>query len=270
MKEASLRKHLATVVTGAVLSFGVVAQASAAPYFSYDVDGLGGAGSVVTANSVSGTSSDHLYISGPDTFTGGGWVQFTSFGYDSVAVPGTAYSDIGLYTQFSLTVKLTSGVLGQSGSLYDITSFTFGVFQDVNGNNAFQQANSAGVGSAALVSNTADDVALGYGSLILGSGTAGLSTTFGAFINVQTDFALTALGESYFFDPSPFYNIALAGFNSTGGAWNFNPVTGMLAIGNAVGIVDFENRPVPEPASLSLLGIALVGMGVAARRRKLA
>lgn len=71
MKEASLSKHLATVAAGAVLSFGVVAQASAAPYFSYDANGQSGAGPVVvTANAVNGGSSESLYVTGVDTFSG--------------------------------------------------------------------------------------------------------------------------------------------------------------------------------------------------------
>lgn len=266
MKEASLRKHLATVVTGAVLSFGVATQASAAPTFSYDSSGQAGvnAATVVIADAVSGSSSESLYVNGADTFTGSGWVQFGLFTNNSTIV-GSA---LGLYATYSLDVKLTDGALGGAGSEYDVTSFTFELYRDLGVQNTYV---AAAIGTPASVSNTLDDVLLGSGSLIPGTGTAGLSSgTSATFFNVSTDFDLTLAGESYFFDPKPFYELALAGFNSTGGNWQFDPVSGQLAIGSVTGIVDFQNRPVPEPASLSLLGIALVGMGVAARRRKLA
>lgn len=261
MKKINFQKYFMGVAVAATFTCVAATPVFAGSIFEYDINGLNGAGTTVTANSVSGVSSESLslVVLSPDTFSGQGWVQFTSLNFNSPAVPGTSYTDTGLYALFTIDTKLTSGAMGASNSTYDIIGFTFDLYRDISGNNNFVQANSAGAGTFATVSNTGEDVKLASGSLIFGD--AGLHSTFGASINVSTDFALTAVGKNYFFDPKPFYDQALAGFNSTGGAWNFNADNGMLAIGNASGIVDFSNK-IPEPATLALLGIGLLGLGV--------
>lgn len=261
MKQFSFQKYFVGVAAATAFTCVAATPVFADSIFQYDINGLNGAGTTVTANSVSGVSSESLSLvaMSPNTFSGQGWVQFTSLNLTSTAVPGTGYGDTGLYAQFTIDTLLTSGTMGASNSTYKITGFTFDLYRDINGNNGFVQANSAGAGTLASVSNTGEDIHLANGSLVFGD--AGLHSTFGASINVSTDFALTADGKNYFFDPNPFYDQALAGFNSTGGAWNFNAANGMLAIGNASGIVDFSNK-VPEPATLALLGIGLLGLGI--------
>jgi hypothetical protein len=258
-------KHvkLNVLTASLMIALGVSYQAGAvvAPEFSIDLDGTAGAGTVITANAMSGTSSESLQAIDATTFVGGGWVQFTALTLNSVAVDDTAYSDTGLYMLFNLTAVLTSGNLGQTNSFYDVTSLTYSFYSDFGIDNTFTQAD-AGTGTLATVGNTAGDFLLASGSLIPGTGQAGLSSTFGAAINVAA--TVGNVDADYFFDPEPFYTLALAGFNSTGGAWEFNPTTGQLSIGNAVGVVDF--REVPEPGVLALMGLGLLGLGLARRR----
>lgn len=253
-----------------VIGLGAVSSSqvnAAGGVFSVDPSAIGAEGNIFTADFLSGVSSGLVVLdAATQTATETGFMEFTGAQLNGSSIFGNGGLNVNyqLYATFSLTTALTSGVFGQTGSTYAITSLTYSIFANSDLANLTVFTAAAAFNAPSITDNGAADLLIGSGSLI--TGTAVITDLGGVALNsIGTYENTNPIGNAFFFSPDPFFTLAFTEFNNTtqGIAFDYTNADGCLAgtckiqLTNLSGGVDFNN--VPEPSVLALMGIGLLG-----------
>ena len=245
MKTEIRKSLLATAIAALGLAS---ASAHAYPTFTVDPTAYGGA-QAFTADKITGN-----YV---ETIT------FTSLTDFNVSIQWEA----GQYVANNGTVNRPAAITGLGSQYAMYAEFTgSGTFNGVTFNLSPGGSLDLYLDQTVLTAHdTTTDVLLASGAAVSGTADASGCSGGGGFgcgwFKQTTSFNLTSDGEGYFIAPVPFYQWSL----QTG---QFNdivadPAAGAQTINGSMDAIFV----VPEPASLALFGIGLIGAGLSRRKR---
>ncbi|MBL8314853.1 MAG: flocculation-associated PEP-CTERM protein PepA [Rubrivivax sp.] len=225
-----------------------------------DAAAFGNAALVV--DKLNGSYAERLTITGPGTFAAQAVGLFSSFlsNDGASAVPSLlgnlpAIGGYNIYAVFSASGAITGPNAFQS------VNNTFKLYLDPDQNSAFTLTDGLTAPALSVAGTDADDILLATAGPALTLGTGNLNGPPGAFNIDWSDFTLTAAGSAFFVAPVPFYmNVRVNGDYDIVSA---TPIGGTVNITGDVSAV----FAVPEPTTLALAGLALLGLGAAGRRK---
>lgn len=178
------------------------------------------------------------------------------------ALAGGGASGTGLGNNYGMYAFFQgSGTV--AGSVFTLGTGSLKMYIDKSLNTSFTDVTAQSSASFWGVTSGggADDILIATGSALAGSGSVSCSVgnNCGSFGQVTTFKLENPAGTSFFTSPSPFYGLSLQS-----GQFNGFVPSGRLELN---GSLDVIFQKIPEPGSIALVGLALVGLGVASRRK---
>lgn len=276
---------LATAVAGAAMS-SVHAAPVGQPVTIQEGAITGAAPNVVNVDQLSGQYDEVVTVTPTSLvggtfvteaiFNAGGWFKNGSAANTQLNFPegGVGPFAIGAGIGYGLYAKFSqAGTYTFTGGQFVFTGFTAGKLElwadpkqdtnyDVKATATGDIANLDLVSGAASIT---DDLLLGTANtVLLGAGSSQPGVANGNFEIIFNDFALAnPNGESYFIQPRPFYLL----LDVNGNFQSFDPTaaTSTQLLNNSANAFFFK---APEPNALAMVGLALVALGFASRRKK--
>lgn len=270
-----IRKTLIAFAITASFSASSGAMAQSFPDFTVDESAISGAlARTFTADKITGNYVEVITFSGSGTngtfdvalkWNAGQFVGNNGTTVVSNQLGAVTSNQYGLYAlyQGSGTFSATA-----SGTVFNFNSGgSLSIFADSQSDTQFVQPTNGNI--AFSTTSSGDDVLIAAGVPTSGQGRLDPTlTTCGAqgincgSFGASSTIDLTAAGSEYFVAPNPFYNVSF----QSGQLNNFTPIGTQVINGSLDVIFANAGNEVPEPATATMIGLGLLGLGLARRR----